>query len=88
MEEHLSTFVTEADFDWMASHGVNTVRVPLGWWNVLHASELPDPGTSKAWTSFAPSPEVSMAAIGQALDWAAHRRMSILYFDKKLFSLA
>ena len=78
MEEHLSTFVTEADFDWMASHGVNTVRVPLGWWNVLHASELPDPGTSKAWTSFAPSPEVSMAAIGQALDWAAHRRMSVL----------
>ncbi|EOD34256.1 hypothetical protein EMIHUDRAFT_201944 [Emiliania huxleyi CCMP1516] len=76
--EHLSTFVTEADFDWMASHGVNTVRVPLGWWNVLHASELPDPGTSKAWTSFAPSPEVSMAAIGQALDWAAHRRMSVL----------
>jgi len=78
MEEHLSTFLTEADFDWMASHGVNAVRVPLGWWNVLHASELPDPGTSKAWTSFAPSPEVSMAAIGQVLDWAADRSMSVL----------
>jgi aryl-phospho-beta-D-glucosidase BglC (GH1 family) len=32
LEEHWRTFITEADFKWMQSIGVNAVRVPIGYW--------------------------------------------------------
>ena len=34
MEHHWSTFVTEQDFIEMSKHGVNVVRLPVGWWQV------------------------------------------------------
>ncbi|GAA5888583.1 hypothetical protein JCM6882_009005 [Rhodosporidiobolus microsporus] len=33
-EEHWSSFYTKDDFEEMASYGLNTVRVPLGYWTV------------------------------------------------------
>lgn len=35
MRHHLSTFVTEDDFRWLASRGFNAVRVPVGYWNAV-----------------------------------------------------
>jgi len=35
MEEHWSSWITEDDIKWMASHGVNAVRVPFGYWMVF-----------------------------------------------------
>jgi len=32
METHWSTWITEADIQWLATHGINTVRVPFGYW--------------------------------------------------------
>jgi glucan 1,3-beta-glucosidase len=29
---HRDTFITEADFRWIAEHGLNAVRLPLGYW--------------------------------------------------------
>ena len=32
IERHRATFITEQDFIWLAEHGVNAVRVPVGYW--------------------------------------------------------
>lgn len=78
MRAHLETWISAAHFDWMASHGVNSVRLPLGWWDVLLPSELPDAGDGKAWAKLAPGPAPALAAIGRVLDWAAERSISVL----------
>lgn len=38
IERHHATFITEADFRWLAEHGVNAVRIPVGYW-VLEGDE-------------------------------------------------
>lgn len=32
MEQHWATWITEDDIIWLARHGINAVRVPLGYW--------------------------------------------------------
>ncbi|MCD9560254.1 hypothetical protein HAX54_018775 [Datura stramonium] len=32
MREHWSTFIVEEDFKFIASNGLNAVRIPIGWW--------------------------------------------------------
>ena len=32
LQRHRDTFITEEDFAWIASTGLNTVRVPVPWW--------------------------------------------------------
>lgn len=32
LREHQKNFIREADFQWMRSHGVNAVRIPVGYW--------------------------------------------------------
>lgn len=34
LERHWDTFITEADFKNLASIGINTVRLPIGYWNL------------------------------------------------------
>lgn len=34
LEDHWSTFVTEKDFEYLASIGINSVRIPIGYWIV------------------------------------------------------
>ncbi|KAK0450751.1 glycoside hydrolase superfamily [Armillaria borealis] len=34
LEEHWDTFITEADFEYLASLGINTVRLPIGYWSL------------------------------------------------------
>jgi glucan 1,3-beta-glucosidase len=34
MEKHWSSFITESDFAEMSRHGINLVRIPIGWWQV------------------------------------------------------
>jgi len=35
MEEHWANWITEEDIAWMASHGINAIRVPFGYWMVF-----------------------------------------------------
>ena len=35
MLDHLSTFITEQDFSTMALSNINSIRVPIGYWNVV-----------------------------------------------------
>jgi glucan 1,3-beta-glucosidase len=32
LANHRDTFITEADFAWLCAHGVNAVRLPVGYW--------------------------------------------------------
>jgi glucan 1,3-beta-glucosidase len=32
IERHRKTFITEEDFEWLQLHGVNSVRIPVGYW--------------------------------------------------------
>lgn len=32
IETHRHTFITEADFEWLARHGIEAVRIPVGYW--------------------------------------------------------
>lgn len=32
IKQHRETFITEADFIWMSSNGINAVRIPVGYW--------------------------------------------------------
>jgi glucan 1,3-beta-glucosidase len=32
LQAHYETFITESDFIWLRSHGINAVRVPIGFW--------------------------------------------------------
>ncbi|KAF8911177.1 glycoside hydrolase family 5 protein [Gymnopilus junonius] len=34
LERHWDTFITQADFDYLANIGINTVRLPIGYWNL------------------------------------------------------
>ena len=34
LERHWDTFITEEDFSHLASIGINTVRLPIGYWNL------------------------------------------------------
>ncbi|KAG6899493.1 hypothetical protein C0993_009715 [Termitomyces sp. T159_Od127] len=34
LERHWDTFITRSDFEYLASIGINTVRLPIGYWNL------------------------------------------------------
>lgn len=34
LDKHWSTWITENDFADMSKHGINLVRIPVGWWHV------------------------------------------------------
>lgn len=35
MQKHLATWVTEEDFDFFAAQGLNALRIPFGYWNII-----------------------------------------------------
>jgi hypothetical protein len=59
-KEHRRSFITAKDFDFLSRHGINTVRIPVGWWITQ------DP--------YPPSPFVggSLAALDLAFSWAQY----------------
>jgi glucan 1,3-beta-glucosidase len=71
METHLSSWVRESDFAQIAAAGFNSVRVPLGYWNVLaNPDSLP---------AFVPSdPRRSLQYLDWAFDLAAQHGLSVL----------
>ncbi|KAF5199656.1 Glucan 1,3-beta-glucosidase [Thalictrum thalictroides] len=58
LTNHRSSFITEDDFKFMSQHGINTVRIPVGWWIALD----PNP----------PAPFIggTLAALDNAFSWA------------------
>ncbi|KAI3942663.1 hypothetical protein MKW92_036026 [Papaver armeniacum] len=58
LTEHRNSYVTREDFQFLSQHGINTVRIPVGWW----ITKDPNP----------PAPYVggSLAALDNAFKWA------------------
>ncbi|MCL7041125.1 hypothetical protein MKW94_029293 [Papaver nudicaule] len=58
LDKHRSTYITQEDFQFLYQHGINTVRIPVGWW----IAEDPNP----------PAPYVggSLASLDDAFSWA------------------
>ncbi|XP_074308493.1 putative glucan 1,3-beta-glucosidase A isoform X2 [Silene latifolia] len=58
LEEHRNSFITIDDFYFISKHGINTVRIPVGWWIAFD----PDP----------PAPFIggTLAALDNAFSWA------------------
>lgn len=34
MKQHMATFISRDDFKWLADHGFNSVRLPIGYWDI------------------------------------------------------
>ncbi|KAL7085572.1 hypothetical protein ACP275_14G288600 [Erythranthe tilingii] len=58
MKEHWSTFIVEEDFNFIKRNGLNTVRIPVGWWIAS------DPSPPKPYVSG------SLQALDNAFSWA------------------
>eukprot|EP00128_Syssomonas_multiformis_P010168 Colp12_sorted_trinity150504_noHs@12194 len=47
MNAHRSSFITQSDFAWLADNGINTVRLPFGYWDIeSNVAEYVDGGQS------------------------------------------
>lgn len=66
IDEHRKTFITEADFAWLAEHGINAVRIPVGYWIF--------DGVFDADVSEAPS----IGYLDQAMEWAKTHSIAVL----------
>lgn len=66
MREHWSTFIVEDDFKFISENGLNTVRIPVGWW----IASDPSP----------PWPYVggSLEALDNAFSWAEKYKLRVI----------
>jgi glucan 1,3-beta-glucosidase len=62
LKTHRDMFITETDFVWLAEHGINTIRLPIGYW--LFGDEPPYIGT--------------VEYVDRAFDWAEKHGIGIL----------
>ncbi len=62
LTKHRDTFVTESDFAWLAEHGVQAVRLPVGYW--MFGDESPYQGTA--------------VYVDKAFEWAERYNLRIL----------
>lgn len=78
LEKHWDSFITEADFAWLASVGINTVRLPLGYWHIGPEEEK---GTWMAETLYESVVGVYVGAwprVLRAINWAARYNIGVL----------
>jgi glucan 1,3-beta-glucosidase len=65
LSSHWSTWITQADFTEIASHGLNLVRIPIGYWSVI-----PNDGD--------PYVQGAYDHLGEALDWASAAGLKVM----------
>nr|AIG55478.1 secreted protein [Thraustotheca clavata] len=69
IKEHRDTWITEEDIQEIASWGMNTVRVPVGWW-------IYENPTDTAWKHFTPG---GIAYLDRLInDWAVKYNIAVL----------
>lgn len=73
LERHWDTFINQSDFEYLSSIGINTVRLPIGYWNLgpLYCQGTP----------FEPVADVyinSWSRIVRAINWAGEAGMGVL----------
>ena len=73
LERHWDTFITEGDFKYLASIGINTVRLPIGYWNLgpLYCHNTPFEAVSNVYQN-------SWPRIVRAINMAADAGIGVL----------
>ncbi len=81
LETHWDNFINDGDLQWMVDHGINTVRIPVGYFHFLagHPNEqvralLKDTDFEK----YAPIYQGAYARIQRAIESAASRNVGVL----------
>lgn len=81
LENHWDNFIDDGDLQWMVDHGINTVRIPVGYFHFLagHPNEqvralLKDTDFEK----YAPIYQGAYARIQRAIESAASRNVGVL----------
>ena len=81
LENHWDNFINEGDWRWMASHGVNTVRIPVGYFHVMAGSDNAELRSLLKGTEYAEFAEVYSGAWGRivrAIETAAKHNIGVL----------
>ena len=73
LEKHWDEFITESDFQYLANIGINTVRLPVGFWNLgpSFTAGTPFEGTGDIFAG-------SWARIVRAINWASLHGIGVL----------
>lgn len=74
LQAHRDSFITRDDFAWLAAHGINAVRLPVGHW-VLGP---PVPWHAKYGGAAFPFVSGADAVVDHALDWAGEYGITLL----------
>lgn len=62
LRKHRDSFITKADFEWLAAHGIQAVRLPVGYWTF--GDEAPYQGT--------------IEYVDRAFEWAKETGLKVL----------
>ena len=76
LREHWDTWITEADFEWIAAHGFNAVRIPVGHWIFGSASGYPY--HERYVTDPHPYVDGGIERLDRAFDWAEKHGLMVL----------
>ena len=73
LEYHWDTFITQSDFEYLASIGINTVRLPIGYWNLgpLYCQGTPFEPVADVYTN-------SWSRVVRAINWAGEAGIGVL----------
>ncbi|KAL5555980.1 hypothetical protein UlMin_038216 [Ulmus minor] len=66
LRDHWNSYITEEDFQFMSSNGINAVRIPVGWWIAS------DPAPPKPYVGG------SLQALDNAFGWAGKYGMKVI----------
>ncbi|CAM8911066.1 unnamed protein product [Rhodiola kirilowii] len=66
MNDHWNSYIVQDDFRFIASHGLNAVRIPVGWWIAS------DPSPPKPYVGG------SLAALDRAFQWAQKYKLKVI----------
>lgn len=75
MENHWNTYITASDFTKLAAQGINTVRIPIGYWSV--GKENCNCEDTEFWP-YMDKYANSWAVVMQAIDWAEAAGLGVL----------
>ncbi|KAK0454061.1 glycoside hydrolase superfamily [Desarmillaria tabescens] len=81
LEHHWGHFVDDGDWEWMASHGINTVRLPIGYFHFLGGHPNPDVRDLMKGTEYAPYADVYVNTWGyivRAIETARAHKIGVL----------
>ena len=73
LERHWDTFINQSDFEYLASIGINTVRLPIGYWSLgpVYCQGTPFEPVADVYTN-------SWSRVLRAINWAGEAGVGVL----------